>query len=269
MDEEPRRESHKIFGRRDIMELARCRNIAGDLQSMWLEGGERFPKGYRAVFGTLTYRADAEWSAGDIRSCLNRFDMWAKRKGFPLLCVWVREWHESGKPHYHYLMLVPKGITPPMPDTAGYWDKGMSNVKWVHLKAIKKVASYLQKYLTKEQPLSADPRLYKGMRSYGAKGLSSTSAKRRRRLYRAPKWLRSYLNEHSDIRRDKSFWIDVARGLWFISPWRFIRWSAVGLVFEHVTMVRGLIDENGDYAPWDGGRWLYSLAKNQARCLAA
>lgn len=68
------------------------------------------------LFGTLTYASDQDHEPRDINQFGDAIGKWCKRQGFELLMVRVAEAHKSGKVHYHYAAIIPRRLTPPMPD---------------------------------------------------------------------------------------------------------------------------------------------------------
>src|ERR1700681_3942048 len=90
---------------------------------------------YRTAFVTVTYRPGERWDAGDIRKLVKHYRQWGQRRGAAIPIVWVGETHggggiNHGQVHYHLVMFIPRGLTPPMPDRQGWWRKCMSNCKW-------------------------------------------------------------------------------------------------------------------------------------------
>jgi hypothetical protein len=98
---------------------------------------------HRKAFITLTYREGVEWSPRHITNTLKCYASWARRKGFKLTNVWVAELQQRGAVHYHIVLWLPRGLTPPMPDKQGWWKHGSSNAKWV-----RSPIGYLTKYLS-------------------------------------------------------------------------------------------------------------------------
>ena len=124
------------------------------------EGGHR----YRAAFVTVTYRPGEKWDAGDIRKLVKHYRQWGQRRGVSLPTIWVGETHTGGganhgRVHYHLVIFVPRGLTPPMPDKQGWWRKGMSNCKWAY-----RPVGYLAKYTSKGR---CSPRMPTGARLWG------------------------------------------------------------------------------------------------------
>lgn len=95
---------------------------------------------------------------------------WGKRRGVALPIVWVAETHggggsNHGQVHYHLVVFVPRGLTPPMPDKQGWWKKGMSNCKWA-----RSPVGYLAKYTSKGAngpPMPTGARLWGSQWSIG------------------------------------------------------------------------------------------------------
>jgi len=107
--------------------------------------------------GTLTFKPET-WSSNDIRQCLNRYKQ--KHKTYKIIAMaWVLELQDNQTPHYHIMTLYTGHL--PYPDKSGYWNKGMSNVKWKI-----RTSFYLVTYLKKRYQKNIE--LYPaGARSYG------------------------------------------------------------------------------------------------------
>jgi hypothetical protein len=127
---------------------------------------------------TLTYRDDVEWSADQISRYMSTVKKWQirtlkqlGRPAQPLRYVWVYEHTKRGRPHYHVLFWVPKGLTMPKADKRGWWPHGVTRTEWA-----RHAVGYISKYASK----GTDGYIPKGVRLYGVGGLSAKS-----RLFRA------------------------------------------------------------------------------------
>jgi hypothetical protein len=201
------------------------------------EGGHR----YRAAFVTVTYRPDEQWDAGDIRKLVKHYGQWGQRRGLLLPIIWVGETHTGGGPnhgrvHYHLVIFVPRGLTPPMPDKQGWWRKGMSNCKWAY-----RPVGYLAKYASKGR---AGPGMPAGAHLWGVSGLSAVV--RTKLLFAmAPAWLRQFCQPGEVVKRiAHGWWRNCTTGWEYRSPWEF-EWSAVGPCVRW----RGWADWDVCYAP--------------------
>lgn len=143
--------------RRTILNSARC------IQNQ-LEG-----KGYKAAMITTTYAPDQEWSSLDITALIKSIREYLRAKGFNFHYLWKLELTQAGKPHYHLVIWLPKGVTLPKPDKRGWWSKGLTRIEWIRKNAI----GYVAKYLAKKDSLVLD--VPKGARLCGAGGLSVNS----------------------------------------------------------------------------------------------
>ena len=99
---------------------------------------------YRAAMVTLTYGPDEEWEPNDVARLCNHYRMWATRRGIRICGVWVLELTKQDRPHYHLVLFIPRGYTPPLPDKQGWWRKGHTNAKWAH-----RPVGYIAKYASK------------------------------------------------------------------------------------------------------------------------
>ena len=93
---------------------------------------------------TLTYREDVEWSPRQVSGYLKCVREWARRKAIFLHYVWVLELTKRGRPHYHVLFWLPKGVSMPKADKQGWWKHGMTRSEWAH-----SPVGYLCKYTSK------------------------------------------------------------------------------------------------------------------------
>jgi hypothetical protein len=162
------------------------------------EGGFRF----RCAFVTATYARDDDWSPRDITRLVDRYQQWGKSRGFKVPCVWVAELMQNGRVHYHLMLWIPQGETPPLPDSQGWWVKGLTNAQWSH-----SPVGYLAKYASKGSSSGEFP---KGLRMYGVAGL--TMAMRRRTRYAlAPTWLKELVPVSHGVERVVRRWYPMGR----------------------------------------------------------
>lgn len=132
---------------------------------------QREAKRSKPLMVTLTYRPGVDWNAKQIASYLTNVRNWLSRKGHICRYVWVFELTKAGRPHYHVLFWLPRGLTMPKADKRGWWPNGLTRTEWA-----RNAVGYLAKYASK----GTDDVIPKGVRLYGVGGLSLTS-----RLYRA------------------------------------------------------------------------------------
>lgn len=164
---------------------------------------------YRAAFITTTYRPGQHWEPRDISKLLDHYRQWLKTRGHRLQAVWVMELHKSGVPHYHLVIWLPRGLTPPKPDKQGWWKKGMTNCKWA-----RNPVRYLAKYASKGGAAVYD--IPKGARLHGIYGCDTPLG-----WYRAPGWLRELTDPGNKIMcRPGGWWCVYDIGRAIHSPWR-------------------------------------------------
>lgn len=177
--------------------------------------------GFRAPVAwmlTATYARPDAYAPRQWSDCLRRLRRWANEGGFDLAGYWVAEMQEKryrtrGERaiHYHVIVWLPAGVTPPKLDAEGYWTHGMTRRDKVHTSA----DGYLMKYATKgtEVPLP------KGARLFGVFGLGQF-----RRQYthaRRPAWLRECVRIGDRVRRcSGGGWTNLETGEVLRSPWR-------------------------------------------------
>lgn len=116
------------------------------------------------IFLTLTY-ADADaWSPRQVSACIKRIREWARRRGVPISYAWVCELQKRGAPHYHIIIVVPRGVRLPKPDKCGWWSYGYTRIELARHRG--GVVAYLQKYMSKGGHVRGEARLPKGARAY-------------------------------------------------------------------------------------------------------
>ena len=230
-----------------IQRLKRLRRVIATTAATIEEGIKQSKSRYQAAMVTLTYRQGVEWQPYHITDAVKCVKQWAKRRKIALRYVWVMELHKSGVPHYHLLLWVPRGITPPMFDKQGWWKHGMTNAKWA-----KKAVGYLVKYTSKGIKGEQVGQIPKGARLHGSGGLDSAQRADKCWLL-SPQWVKCLFSRQDGARRvslpvqgfhvakDKtvkrrraSYWVNRKTGLGFRSPWRFdwvarvIYWEGLG-----------------------------------------
>lgn len=168
------------------------------------------PRGSKALMVTLTYRDSVDWDASQMSRYIKHVREWLKRKGHPFRYTWVFELTKRGRPHYHVLVWLPKGLTMPKADKRGWWPHGMTRTEWA-----RNAVGYLAKYASK----GTDDVLPKGVRLYGVGGLTLPS-----RLVRAwwnlPVTVRRWGFPADRWRRASGGgWVCRASGEWRESLW--------------------------------------------------
>jgi hypothetical protein len=176
----------------------------------------------RAAFVTLTYRDGAEWSPRHVSELQKRYAHWLARRGHRLRSVWVLELTKAGVPHYHLIMMLPRGLTPPKPDKQGWWPHGLTRVEWA-----RNATGYLAKYASKGQADFAFPR---GARLYGVRGLGRLRPSFRHHM--RPRWQRRAFTASDTLRRvPGGYWCHAETGELLQSPYELVarcpRWTWV------------------------------------------
>lgn len=212
---------------------------------------------FGAALITLTYRPDVKWSSRHVATCLDLYRKWAKRKGFTLRYVWVLELQRNGKPHYHLILWLPTGMTPPKPDKQGWWPHGMTNCKWA-----RSPVGYIAKYASK----GTDGVLPKGARLFGHGGLNIHQ--RAEVVWStAPRWLRRLVPRGHDIKRrlvaitdvgkygktrvmSETAWLDTTMGNTFLSPYVSDGFTHKGLIVRCLGYVEAWISGEHHKIPY-------------------
>lgn len=170
---------------------------------------------YKSAMVTLTYRQDVEWSPRQVSNYLKCVREWARRKGIFIHYVWVLELTKKGRPHYHVLFWLPKGISMPKADKQGWWKHGMTKSEWAY-----SPVGYLCKYTSKGIDFESWGKLPRGGRLYGHGGY--TPKMRITRAWRvAPAWVRELIDECDGVRRMGCYWVNRISGMAIRSPFVF------------------------------------------------
>ena len=170
---------------------------------------------YKAAMVTLTYREDVEWSPRQVSGYLKCVREWARRKAIFLHYVWVLELTKRGRPHYHVLFWLPKGVSMPKADKQGWWKHGMTRSEWAH-----SPVGYLCKYTSKGIDFDSWGKLPRGGRLYGHGGY--TPAMRITRAWRvAPAWVRELIDEIDGVKKVGAYWVNRVSGMGIRSPFTF------------------------------------------------
>ncbi|TAA08846.1 rolling circle replication-associated protein [Pseudoxanthomonas winnipegensis] len=213
---------------------------------------------FRVAMITLTYCEDGMWEESQIRSLVKHYREWFKRngKGETFHYVWVMELTEVGRPHYHLVCWLPRGVKPPLPDKQGWWPHGMTQAIYA-----RSPVGYITKYASKGETKSGAHLPHKA-RLWGYGGL--LMSERGDVAYAlAPRWLKHVVHHdsrpakrvfervintiqyacgriHQHIER-KSGWFlrdGEAKGWWFFGPYDCDGFTANGISLSH----RGAIE---------------------------
>lgn len=177
---------------------------------------------FKVAMATLTYRPDVVWNRRHITNTIKCYREWARRRGIKLAYVWVLELTQRGVPHYHVLIWLPRGYTPPLPDKQGWWKHGHTQAAWA-----RSPVGYIAKYASKGTNGQLLP---KGARVWGYGGLDEKQ-KDLKSWIMCPNWLKPYIpfgqrvkrvaetKEKNKKRWKEWWWEHVATGNRFRSPW--------------------------------------------------
>ncbi|PZT09759.1 rolling circle replication-associated protein [Stenotrophomonas maltophilia] len=206
---------------------------------------------YRVALITLTYRHDGQWDPGHISALIKHYREWfrrnAKGQGVPEFhYVWVMELTEIGRPHYHIVAWMPKGVTPPLPDQQGWWPHGSTNAVFA-----KSPVGYITKYASKAESKSGH-HLPKGARLWGFGGLKMVE-RAPVAFATAPRWLKGVIHHEShpkkrhisitektkfgaSITTKVSAWVltaGLSAGWAFFSPFDYDGFTGTGIALSH------------------------------------
>jgi hypothetical protein len=178
-------------------------------------------KGHRAWFVTLTYREVDQWKPEHLTQCMNRIRDWCALRGVKPAYVWVGELQKRGALHYHVAVWLPKALSLPKPDKAGWWPHGMSQ-RALAIAPIGYLMKYVSKGDTREVAGLAETerqaRFPKGARIYGMGGLE-TAGRQVVAWLNFPEWAKNAWGVGS-VRRVGHRMVVNATGEVLESPWR-------------------------------------------------
>lgn len=168
----------------------------------------------KCLMVTLTYRDEVEWEPRHIATFIECVRLWHRKHDKRVRYVWVLEKTKRGRPHYHVLFWVPRGMHLPQADKEGWWSYGLTRTERAY-----RAVGYIAKYASKAQ----ESYKVKGARLYGVGGLNSRSARDVLHFWRLSRWLRDRIQEGERVNR-VSFvgWVHATTGEIFRSPWAVV-----------------------------------------------
>lgn len=197
----------EVFVHGKVARGARCRQSVLTACRLHAEGQHT----HRALFLTLTYRDDVEWSPGHVRTLNRRLEDWCKRRGVRLRLTWVLELTKRGRPHYHGVVFLPKALSLPKPDKRGWWPHGMTK-----LETARCAVGYLAKYASKGigTAFSAP----KGARITGCRGLTAEE-RDEKAWWMKPRWVREVLGIEDRPQKVRGGYLSRLTGEFLRSRW--------------------------------------------------
>lgn len=168
----------------------------------------------RGIMVTLTYAPSAAWARCQIALFLKNVREWCRARSVRFRYVWVMELTKLGRPHYHVLIWLPRGLTLPKPDKRGWWPHGMTKIEWA-----RNAIAYLVKYVSKGSLLQRFP---KGARICGCGGLDATQ-RQKKSWSLMPAWVRNlWPAEDRPTRAKGGGFVNRETGEWQPSPWAVV-----------------------------------------------
>ncbi len=179
---------------------------------------------YQSFMVTLTYRPGVVPEARHISAALNGVKQWAERQGSFCHWVWRLEYGEQrGRPHYHVLVWLRRGLWMPNWDNRGWWSHGMTKTE-----RARKPVHYMAKYASKRSVFLGETDFdTRGMRWWGCRAPALVRALVRLKL--APHWVQDKAELiGGTIQRLAFGWWRI--GAWeFRSPWEFVGFDPGGV----------------------------------------
>ncbi|MGE8281342.1 MAG: rolling circle replication-associated protein [Stenotrophomonas sp.] len=220
---------------------------------------------YRVALITLTYRHDGMWDPGHISSVIKHYREWFRRhaKGCAVPdfhYTWVMELTQIGRPHYHIVAWMPKGLVPPLPDQQGWWPHGDTQAVFA-----RSPVGYITKYASKAETKSGH-HLPKRARLWGYGGLKMTE---RGSVAWAlcPRWLKGVAHHESFPKKKTievtepakfgttrvskvSAWVltaGLAAGWAFFSPFDYDGFTGNGIALSHRGSIEVLTPDGDNF----------------------
>ncbi|PZP59148.1 rolling circle replication-associated protein [Pseudoxanthomonas winnipegensis] len=216
---------------------------------------------YRTALITLTYREDGMWAPGHISALIKHYREWFRRHGlgWAFHCVWVMEFTQLGRPHYHLVAWFPRGVKPPLPDKQGWWPHGDTQAVYA-----RSPVGYITKYASKSTSKSA-AHLPKKARLWGYAGLSMEE-RADIAFAKCPRWLKGLVHPDSHpvkrtvevtryckgsgnkIVEKCSAWVllaGMAMGWAFFGPYEYDGFTGNGIALRHKGFVE-VMTPDGD-----------------------
>src|SRR5665811_1397655 len=171
-------------------------------------------KGWKVCMLTLTYAPGNEWAPGQVGNLIRSIRQYLKFKNVECCFDWVQEYTRKGRPHYHLLVWLPRGITLPKPDKRGWWPYGMTRIEWAY-----NAIGYIAKYASKGDSLH---RPEPGARMHGNGGLKGDELLEAR-WWKLPGWARDLSTPGDRLRRRPGGGIlNPGSGEILLTPWRVL-----------------------------------------------
>lgn len=185
---------------------------------------------YRAAMLTLTYGPEVEWSPLHVSELLRHIRQWCARRGVGFTYVWVMELTKAGKPHYHIVIWLPKGLSLPKPDKQGWWRHGHTRIEWA-----RNAVGYVAKYASKGSTGQEDAQFPSGARIHGTGGLLP-DARNERSWWLSPGWVRKAFPVPSLRPRPRKGggWVSLETGEFMESPWEVVyQFGAIYITYKN------------------------------------
>lgn len=204
---------------------------------------------YRTALITLTYRDGGAYEEGHLSALVKHYREWFRRngKGETFHYVWVMELTQIGRPHYHMVVWLPRGVRPPLPDQQGWWPHGMTQAVYAY-----SPIGYITKYASKAETKSG-AHLPHRARLWGYGGLRMDE----RALVSyalAPRWLKGLIHHEANPKKRvidvehwgaasgkklvsrMSAWVltaGIAAGWVYFSPYDYEGFTGNGISLRH------------------------------------
>jgi hypothetical protein len=182
---------------------------------------------WKAVMLDLTYADVDDFHRSHVTSILRSIREWLRRRGYPFRYVWRLELGEAfGRPHYHIVLWLPRGLTLPKPDKRGWWPWGMTRIQWA-----RNPVNYIMKY-TGKPPSDLAWKYPENAHICGSGGLSATT----RMIHmwrRCPEYVREHWPSPSSrpIRAPGGGWVSRLMGDWIPAAYQYVgTWGGIASI---------------------------------------
>ena len=170
---------------------------------------------FKTAMVTLTYRDDVPWTARQVTSYIKCVMSWARRRGLSIHYVWVLELTKKGRPHYHVMWWLPKGVSMPKADKQGWWPHGYTKSEWA-----RSPVGYLCKYASKGVDPASFGKIPPRARLHGNGGFTAP-LRLVKAWHCAPAWVRELISLSDKVAKKGRYWVNLRSNMGISSPYAY------------------------------------------------